>query len=276
MSLAWNTKQLLAQAAGEKVPEFRAVEYHLLSWRELYDKSIITADRYSSGAGEWVISGDRHFYTVTVTTRPFYELPQELCLFFDCFTETKDFGADTSIGPPIDQVALEFAALLSVMTREPLSLLGTRRVGDRPIAGRYHYTPPPRANRSPSAPAAAVDPVEFASILKGLAQAPELTVNAALAAAKLYHAALSLVSFDPSGAYVSLVCAIECLAGYHYRTLKFDFDSVPKFEILRPVLDRIVNFPEGPPVAELTEETVDQVGALLKSEIRSLHNRSSS
>jgi hypothetical protein len=91
-ALAWNTKQMLAHVAGENVPESTPVEYHLPSWRELYDKSIIPADRYSSGAGEWVVSGDRHFYRVTVTTRPFYELPQELCLSFDCFTETKPFG----------------------------------------------------------------------------------------------------------------------------------------------------------------------------------------
>jgi hypothetical protein len=49
-----------------------------------------------------------------------------------------------------------------------------------------------------------------------MAIADAATVDAALAAAKLYHAALSLVAFDPSGAYVSLVSAIECLAGQAY------------------------------------------------------------
>ena len=31
--------------------------------------------------------------------------------------------------------------------------------------------------------------------------------------------------------------AIECLAGYHYKDLKFPFDSVEKFRGVRPVLD---------------------------------------
>jgi len=30
------------------------VEYHFLSWRELYDRTLVTADRYSSGAAEYV------------------------------------------------------------------------------------------------------------------------------------------------------------------------------------------------------------------------------
>ena len=64
-------------------------KYHLRSWRELYDRSIITADRHHSSMHEWVLRGDRHFYTVTVISRPCYALPQELCLSFDCFNETR-------------------------------------------------------------------------------------------------------------------------------------------------------------------------------------------
>ena len=82
MSLAWNTEQLLNAAAGKPVPDHTAVEYHFLSWRELYDKSIISPDRHHSSAGEWVLRGDRHFYTVTLTSRPYYALPQHLCLSF--------------------------------------------------------------------------------------------------------------------------------------------------------------------------------------------------
>jgi hypothetical protein len=239
MGLAQNTKQLVDAAAATQVAERTAVEYHFLSWRELYDKSIITADRYSSGAAEWVLRGDRHFYTVTVASRPYYELPQELCVFFDCFTETKSIAHGTSIGPPIEQVAIEFITLLSALTREPLLPLGPRRVADRPVADRCHYIPPPRANRTTPPPAAAVDPVEMVSIVKGLARSGADTVNAALAASKLYHAALSLVGFDPSGAYVSLVSAIECLAGHQYKERKFDFNEIKKFEAVRAILGEL-------------------------------------
>lgn len=147
MSLALNTKKLLA-AAESPTGESTQVEYHFLSWRELYDKRFITADRYSSGTAEWVLYGDRHFYTLSVISRPFYALPQELCLAFDCFTTTKTFGRGASTGPPFDEVAVEFAALLSVLAREALVPLGPRRIGDKPIRFESPYVPPPKGDRA--------------------------------------------------------------------------------------------------------------------------------
>ena len=263
MSLALNTKKLLA-AAESPTGESTQVEYHFLSWRELYDKRFITADRYSSGTAEWVLYGDRHFYTLSVISRPFYALPQELCLAFDCFTTTKTFGRGASTGPPFDEVAVEFAALLSVLAREALVPLGPRRIGDKPIRFESPYVPPPKGDRAAPKPAAALDGAEFAAVLKGMAAADAATVDAALAAAKLYHAALSLVAFDPSGAYVSLVSAIECLAGHHFAGRRFDFDSVPKFEGLRPLLEKIGRLPEGGAIAEQLKSELIQTEHFLE------------
>lgn len=265
MSLALNTKKLLA-AAGSPAGESTQVEYHFLSWRELYDKRFLTADRYSSGTAEWVLYGDRHFYSLSVVSRPFYALPQELCLAFDCFTTTKTFERGASTGPPFDDVAVEFAALLSVLAREALVPLGPRRIGDQPIRFESPYVPPPKGYRAAPKPAAALDAAEFMAILKGMAAADEATDDAALAAAKLYHAALSLVAFDTSGAYVSLVSAIECLAGHHFAghhfaARGFDFDSVPKFEGLRPLLEKIALLPGGGTIVE------DVKSELLKTEL---------
>lgn len=256
MSLARNTNLLLAATSDTDVSGRTAVEYHLLTWRELYDKSIITADRSSSGSGEWVLRGDRHFYTVTVTSRPSYAIPQELCLFFDCFTETRVFGGGSRqvVGPPIDEIAFEFTTLLSVFVREPILPLGLRRINDRPVVDRFHYLSPPRPDRATPPPAAALDPVEFVPILKGLARAPQPLLDSALAATKFYHAALSLVGFDPSGAYVSLVSAIECLAGHQYKELVFDFKSVDKFQNIQPLLEKIASFPNGKTLAEEIKE----------------------
>ena len=39
LSLVWNTKHLLAMTFDTKMSAGTAVEYHLLSGRELYDKS---------------------------------------------------------------------------------------------------------------------------------------------------------------------------------------------------------------------------------------------
>jgi hypothetical protein len=119
MAIERNTKRLLDAVHGEEAA-CTSVEYHLLSWRELYDKSIITADRHHSSAGEGVLRGDSHFYTVTVISRPYYRLPQQLCQSFDCFseTETTKVSGDSSfmsIGPPIDEVASDFITLLSLI-----------------------------------------------------------------------------------------------------------------------------------------------------------------
>jgi hypothetical protein len=88
MGLTRNTLCLLSRAAeyGEPVH----VEYALLSEHELFDTSIISPDPRHSSAGEWLIRGDRHFYTVTVSSRPSNNLPQHLTLHFDCFSQGAD------------------------------------------------------------------------------------------------------------------------------------------------------------------------------------------
>src|SRR5467141_3457756 len=259
MAIERNTKRLLAAAAGKQAGESTPVEHHLLSWRELYDKLIFTADRHHSSAGEWVLRGDFHFYTVRVITRPYYELPQELCLSFDCFIETQtrassDGPSFTSIGPPIEEVASDFVTLLSLFAREPLIQLGTRRIENHPVASQRYYPAFPRQSRSPVPPAAGLNSHEFLSILKGLAQAPQAAYDAAMAAMKFYRAALSLVGFDESGAYVSLVSAVESLAGYQYRGRKFSFEGLQKFTGVRTVLDNLANLPDATPLVDRVKE----------------------
>lgn len=271
--VAWNTGQLLSRANGDAPAEETPVEYHLLSWRELYDKSILSADRHHSSAGEWVLHGDGHFYTVTVVSRPVYALPQELCLSFDCYTiiergETL-VGSYISQGPPIEHVARDFLVLLSVWAREPLVPLGIRRQNNRPIVGRPVYAAPPRVSRGTDPHACGIDGPAFRAVLKGMAAAPDDTVAAALGAARFYHAALSQVGFDPSGAYVALVSALECLAGHHYRKRVFPFEEVEKFERVRKLLGEIGHSELCSKIAEellLNEHFVWQKFLLLVSE----------
>src|SRR5690242_499566 len=98
MSLRWNTCKLLSPEGQRGIP----IEFHFLSGRELYDSTILSADRHHSSAGEWVVHGDHRWYTVAVVTRPVYALPQELCLSFECFTKKESTAWATTIGPPID------------------------------------------------------------------------------------------------------------------------------------------------------------------------------
>lgn len=264
MDLASNTRRLLEHRSNTVSAESTHIEYHLLSWRELYDKSIITADRYSSGASRWVIRGGKEFYTVTVVSYPYYSLPQELCLSFDCFTqEVERTERGTSIKQswlPIEQVALEFSVLLSVFAREPLVLLGLRREGDQPIVEMPYKIYPPRVDSASTPIPFGIKSPEFVSVVSGLAQASVDLVQAIIGAAKFYHAGLSLIGFDSSVAYVSFVSAIECLADYHYKSRKFDFDSVPKFEKVKGILEQISE-------ANVAQESIVQLkGELIRSE----------
>ena len=230
MALAWNTRQLLsAEPKGEPVAS-TPVEFHFVSRRELYDNTISTADRHHSSAGEWVVLGDHHWYSVAVITRPVYALPQELCLSFDCFSKSETIGNGAIVGAPIDEVAIEFVTLLSLLVREPLMPLGVRRIDGRPVkldhvSGRISRPSPPE-----KIPPKGVNSVELRAILCGLSKAQERDANAILAASRLYHAALSLSVYDISTAYFSLVSAIECLSGHHFEGRRFNFDDVEKFK----------------------------------------------
>jgi hypothetical protein len=209
MSLAWNTRLLLSPKMQDQPITPVPVEFHFLSHRELYDNTILTVDRHHSSAGEWVAYGDHHWYTVSVITRPVYALPQELCLSFDCFHRSERIGDGTLIGPPVEEVALEFGMLLSVLVREPLLPLGTRRLDGRPIRFESRYGGVYRSRPANAVPPAGINSKELHTIIGGLATAKEADANAILAASRLYHAALSLSAYDISTAYFALVSASD-------------------------------------------------------------------
>jgi len=239
MALAWNTRQLISSESKDKSGAPIPVEFHFLSRRELYDSTILTADRHHSSAGEWVLHGDHHWYSVAVVTRPVYMLPQELCLSFDCFLKKETIRTGTMVGPPIDEVALELGVLLSLLVREPLLPLGTRRIGGKPFRFDNRYGHVFRPSPAEAPPAKGVNSHELRAILCGLSNAEEKDSNAILAAARLYHAALSLSAYDVSTAYFSLVSAIECLSGHHFRNKSFKFDDVERFRKAGTVIEQI-------------------------------------
>lgn len=186
-----------------------------------------------------MIRGGKDFYNVTVVSHPNYSLPQELCLSFNCFTKTISKGNSTPAGPAIDQVVSEFATLLSVFARQPLGLLGLRRLNNKPVSETHHYQAPPRPKYASRPPAFGINSPDFLTLIEGLANAPASEVDAMLGAAKFYQAGLSLVGFDPSVAYVCLVSAVECLAAHHYSELQFGFDEIEKFRKVGTLLGDI-------------------------------------
>ena len=257
MGLAWNTHELLAREAQGETPTGSQVEFHFLSRRKLFDETCISPDRDHSSAGEWVVFPHHPgFYSVRVVTRPVYALPQELCLSFDCFSREEQIGRSLSSGPPVEEAALEFGALLSVLVREPLVPLGVRRQDDKPIAYGGPYGALPSLVPLEKRPKG-VNSLELAEMLKGLAAAEDGDARAALSAAERYHAALSISGFDLSTAYLLLVSAVETLAGRHYRDERFDFDSAKKWERVGRLLEELkASGTEGAAIEAIKAELV--------------------
>jgi hypothetical protein len=247
MSLAWNTKRLMEEPAGGQ-----KVEYHFLSGRRLRDGAIISADPDHSSAGEWVVSQGP--YAVSVLTRPSYALPQQLCLSFTCHTRKVEVQGFSSYGPPVDEVAFDFAVLLSLFARYPVVLLGVRRLDDRPVTFNYHYDlprPPLPMQRQPDC---AVNTAEMNAIIDGIGRSENSErIDAVFAALRLYYSAISSAHFDPSGAYSLLVAALETLAAYRYGGKSFSFSELTKFDFIRPILNKLRGFPGAIPLVEELE-----------------------
>jgi len=269
MSLARNIRWLLDTNEGADPAERVPVEYHLLSWRELYDESLSPVELDKWDVGSWLVDGGPGFFNVTAISYASDGPPQRLCLSFDCPKETTRYelpGRPTIVvAPPIDSVSLEFIALLSVFARAPLVPLGPRRVGNKPVYEHPLNTfPPPPQELSRLRPLG-IDSPSFVAILRGLARAPDDLVNAVLAAAKFYHAGLSVVALDISVAYISLVSAIECLAACRFKGPFATFEDIERFDRLRELLDRIPASPDVDAlVPQIKKELLNQERFLRK------------
>jgi hypothetical protein len=195
---------------------------------------------------------------VKVISYPYYQLPQELCLSFECFEEEDNTEKVYSTWLPSDEVAHDFLVLLSLFAREALIPLGLRREDNEPTSGEPQRLFPSPSRRFPAPIPCGVDSNEFCAIIVGLAKSEDPRVEAVLGASKFYHVGLSLAEFDSSLAYLSFVSAIECLAGHYYKGAKFDFDSVPKFEKAKATLGLISACNDAAPhVAQLKEDLLE-------------------
>jgi hypothetical protein len=150
MSLLSNTQSLLAKPAGQAP---HPAEFHFLTYRELYDSSIVSVNCYHSSAGEWVLIGDGHWYTMSVVTDPSYAIPQELCLSFDCFDPTtkvssgslalRKTGVEGSWGRYADGRRLPLAAGARPSTDEMVDAVEPYRA-DQDEIGRDNIVQQPR------------------------------------------------------------------------------------------------------------------------------------
>lgn len=242
MGLLRNTRLHLEESSTNAA----VVEYHLHSWRELYDSDLITADRYSIEGGRWILgrTGDR-LYRLFVVADRYYLLPQELCFQFACFEIVQDgLGREGargyySVSLPYETIVQDFAALISLFSRMPVVPIGLRRVGDQPRNIPPHMFTLEQFDMESRPSPVGIPSSSLVAILRGLSQADADAADAIMNALKLHHAAVTMIYFDPSIAYVMLVSAIECLAGYLYSDLTVAFEEVDKFQRLGEFLDSV-------------------------------------
>ncbi len=198
-------------------------------------------------------------YAVSVLTRPTYAVPQQLCLSFTCHARKVEASGFSSYGPPVDEVAFDFAVLLSVFVRHPVALLGVRRLDDKPLILNYPYglpAPPLPMQRPPDC---AVNTAVMNAIIDGIGRSEEDgRIDAAFAAMRLYYSAIGSAHFDPSGAYTSLVAALETLAAHHYKDKSFSFSELKKFDPIRPTLDKLRSLPGTSQLVEELEQNLSQ------------------
>ena len=211
-------------------------EYRLTCSGILYNDRVVTFDNMKSDACAILATTP---FALSVVNRPLdAEYPQELRLRFQVgtVTETNDTGSASVLLTPDEEIAGDFAGLLSVFTARLVTVhcpVQTTLL-DYPTDHPFHDFPQPVVRhvspryrkrlklhhithadgrseiQNPNPPPAAVSPERFELFLKQFAGATH--AEAILRAARLYATALELADTWPDLAYTLLISSIETVA----------------------------------------------------------------
>jgi hypothetical protein len=240
MGLIHNTKEYFAHkdevVQSDLDKKFESIEYHLICFGQL-------AAPYLGGGSEhniearWILTdGPYRLFSVTQPD----QIPQELCLMFDCYYEKKKHDFGHIISCPFDETAREFSTLLSLATRRRVSLLSLRRVEGNPVnqppyafSGHYCTWNLPvdrkaayglsREGVVTVAPLKHYNPLkeitgsDFERHLQKLLELDGSTADAIVLSLRLYHAALEIMYQSTDVAYLLLVSAIETAASVEFK-----------------------------------------------------------
>src|SRR5262249_52973856 len=83
-----------------------------------------------------------------------------------------------------------------------------------------------------------------------------------------YYSTISSAHFDPSGAYNSLIAALETHAAHHYEDKSFSFSELGKFDSIRPTLDKLRCLPDAGPLVEELEDQLAKNESAVARELR--------
>lgn len=189
--------------------EAEEVECQLYSWGEVY--SVLCGDRGHS-------TEDRHILTclpfkLFSSSIPEGPLPQKLCLTFRAPLETRHKGHLVGIFP--DEIAKEFTAFLSLITRRRIFVIKKTRSDGLPI--EEEVEPYQHSHLQEKQRGKMIKPKEIKRLLDKLQAMDEHIANGFVLGMRLYHSATEMMHAEPEFSYLFLISSLEAISSTVFR-----------------------------------------------------------
>ncbi len=201
-------KNLQSGMTGECIE----VEYRLYSWGEIYPP--FWGDREHSVAARYILT--EFPFKLFSSSTPYDPLPQKLCLTFKAPYKVKEDSEQIHIsGIFADEIAKEFAAFLSLVTRRRVFVSRQIRYDGLPIEEetylyqRSHFQERQRLKE--------INPEEIYQLLENLRIMDRRIGNGFIIATRLYHSAIEMMYTEPEFSYLFLVMSLEAISSIVYE-----------------------------------------------------------
>ena len=181
------------------------VEYRLFSWGEILGPFV--GDREHSTLARFILHDFPFKLFISSTSG---SLPQHLSLCFRAPHEIKDTRSIHIEGLFPHEIAQEFAAFLSLVTRRRVIGDMQCRMGGLPIEDRgrtYYGTGPQERQRAKE-----INPGNISQLLESLRLMNRQTAEGYMLAMRLYYAAIQMLFSEPEFAYLLLITSLEAIS----------------------------------------------------------------
>jgi len=188
------------------------VEYLLYSWGEIYSPFI--GDRKHSIAARYILR-DFPFKLFSFST-PYNTPPQKLCLTFKAPNEVKkDTGKLRISGIFQKEIAKEFAAFLSLVTRRRIFIGKQMRYNELPIEQEVDLYP--QSHFQERQRIKEIEPKQIYHLLENLQAMDRPIADSFILAMRLYHSAVEMMYTEPEFSYLFLVMSLEAISSIVYK-----------------------------------------------------------
>ena len=194
---------------SEKAEE---VEYQLHSWGEVYTPFL--GDREHSIEARHILR--RLPFKLFSSSIPDGPLPQKLCLTFRAPFEIRNRPGQVYLsGHFSDEIAKEFAAFLSVITRRRGFVIKKTRSDSLPIEQEVELYR--HSHFQEKQTCKEVRPREICQLLENLRTMDERFANGFILGMRLYHSAVEMMYTEPEFSYLLLIACLEAISSAVFR-----------------------------------------------------------